>query len=191
MTDKTNTYGLKHKTNAEIHCVFTGMFYETIRNPSTLLEIFSLLPSNFYLHLYSRGCHEIVNRYKDILGDRLILNEYVTDPNQFDEMIHSMDVLINVGNSISNQVPSKILNYFSYGKPIVNLKNCEQDPVECNYSEYSLMKTIRYSSDMESVDAFAQFCTKVKGQYLEWNNIKDLYWTSTLEYVAEQIMSII
>lgn len=187
IVDKTHPCKKISRNKTTVHFVFTGMFYEKIRNPRELLELFKMLPSNYYLHLFSKGCNDIIEEYREVLGDRLITNGYITDHREFDNMIHTMDVLINVGNSISNQVPSKMLNYFSYGKLVINLKNCEDDPIEQNYSAFPLMKTVWYSADEKTATDIVEFCNDNIDSSVEWADIKSMFWTSTLEYLGQQI----
>lgn len=187
IVDKTGSGNTNKFKRSEVHCVFTGMFYDTIRNPRELFEIFKLLPSNYYLHLYYKGCSNIVEEYRSVLGGRLITNGYITDKTEFDNMIRSMDILLNVGNAISNQVPSKILNYFSYGKPVLNFKNCEDDPIEKNYSVFPLLKTVPYLASQKTAEEIIKFYKMHGNNKLGWPDIKCYFEDSTLEYLGQQL----
>lgn len=108
----------------KVNFLFVGQFYENIRNPHYLLELFSYLPSNYYLHIVGGGCDKEVEKYIPILGERLIRHGWVSK-DEADAFIEQYDVLVNVNNTITNQLPSKLFEYISTGKPIVNL--CKSD----------------------------------------------------------------
>ena len=38
------------------------------------------------------------------------------------------DVLLNLGNAVDNQLPSKLFDYFAAGKPVLHLCVIENDP---------------------------------------------------------------
>ncbi len=110
--------------NQMVNFLFVGQFYETIRNPHYLLELFSYLPSNYILHIVGGGCDEELDRYTQILGKRLVRHGWVSKE-EANAYIDQFDVLINVNNTITNQLPSKLFEYISTGKPIVNLCKSE------------------------------------------------------------------
>ena len=121
MKDKPRVFD---KDNKIVTLLFVGQFYENIRNPQYLLELFSCLPSNYILHIVGGGCDEQLEKYKPILGERLVRHGWVSkeDANAY---IEQFDVLINVNNTITNQLPSKLFEYISTGKPIINLCKSE------------------------------------------------------------------
>ena len=103
-----------------VHFVFVGQFYETIRNPKYLLDMFLQLPKNYVLHIVGGGCEQVVVQYKEQLQDRLILHGWVSK-DEADKCISQYDVLVNVNNTITNQMPSKLFEYIGTGKPILNI----------------------------------------------------------------------
>ena len=107
-----------------VHFVFVGQFYEQIRNPKYLLDMFTQLPNNYILHIVGGGWEQLVNPYKEQLQDRLILHGWVSK-DEADRCISQYDVLVNVNNTITNQMPSKLFEYIGTGKPILNI--CKTD----------------------------------------------------------------
>ena len=70
---------------------------------------------------------QLLEQAKEILGERLV----VTGPLSYEESaayLASGDVLINLGNGVDNQVPSKLFEYFAQGKPILHLAKLANDP---------------------------------------------------------------
>ena len=127
VVDKLNTqiqFKSWEKDYGFIHFVFVGQFYEKIRNPNYLLTLFSHLPNNYILHIVGGGCEQQLIQYKKLLKDRLILHGWVSKEDA-DKYISQYDVLVNVNNSITNQMPSKLFEYIGTGKPILNI--CKTD----------------------------------------------------------------
>ena len=118
-----------------VEIIYTGIFYDKIRNPEEMLKFFSGFNYNFNLHIYGFGCDKILYKYKKILGDKLKLHGQV--PKKIcQEAIESADLLLVLGNTVENQVPSKIFNYFATGLPIINLYQNENDPSMSYFNSY-------------------------------------------------------
>lgn len=190
ITDNTG-YHVKNNTE-QIHLIYTGLFYSDIRNPEKLLRYFTRLPKNYILNLYSRGCIDIIKKYKEILGDRLQVNDYILDSEAYNQMIGKADILIDVGNTVSNQIPSKILTYCSFGKPILHFKNCDDEVIGAKFSKYSLMGIIDYSDNIEKTALeIKDFCEKNIGKTLAYDEIKTMFSECTVGSVVEKIKKIL
>lgn len=184
-------YHTKNETDF-VHFVYTGLFYPDIRNPENLLRYFTRLPDNYILHLYSRGCNSIIDKYKEVLGDRLQANGYILDAEEYNKMIGRADFLVDVGNTVSNQVPSKILTYCSFGKPIIHFKNCEDEVIGDKFAEYPLFSVIDYAEDIERVTKEIETSVKMHfGETVPYQEIKNNFSECTVEYVAEKIKNIL
>lgn len=120
---KLEEVNFKFYTNNEcsdtVDCLFAGKFYKDIRNPKYLLDIFCELPKNYILHIAGTGCEDLISSYKKILGKRLILYGQVSKQ-KVNELVQYSNILINVDNTIDNQMPSKIVDYICTGKKIIN-----------------------------------------------------------------------
>ena len=190
MTDNTNYH--KENNTDLIHFVYTGLFYPDIRNPERLLQYFTQLPDNYILNLYSKGCVDIVKKYKQTLGDRLQVNDYILDQEEYNKMIGQADFLINVGNTVSNQVPSKILTYCSFGKPIIHFKNCESEVIGEKFQQYPLFNIVDYTDNISTaVEGIKNIVMKDLGKTVSYQEIKDNFSECTVEYVAEKIKNVL
>ncbi len=168
---------------------FVGMFYNEIRNPGRLLELFLKLPDNYILRLHSRGCNELVNEYKSVLGNRLEPLGYVSD-DALNKSIRSSDVLINIGNTVSNQVPSKVYEYIAYGKPILNFYQNKNDISIMHLAKYSLCMTLDYNSNIKLTD-ITDWVEKNKGKNMDFetatNEMADMRLSSVLQKIETEI----
>ena len=63
-----NTLYHEENKSKEIHFIYTGRFDPTIRNPEKLLCLFTRLPQNYILDLYSRWCDDIIEKYTTLIS---------------------------------------------------------------------------------------------------------------------------
>ena len=104
----------------DINCVYAGSFYCDIRNPESMLKWFSCMEdASIKLHLFSRGCEDLVKQYAKHTSAIVVHPQVAAS-----EMAHvygEADVLISVGNATPEFLPSKTFEYISSCKPIVNI----------------------------------------------------------------------
>lgn len=112
--DKSGLKNLFEKNT--IDCVYAGSFYKEIRNPGYLLKVFACMPHNIVLHLYSKGCEDIISKYSGISNIRV---HGMVSPIELEKVYDSADILIGVGNAIRDFLPSKTFEYIAQLKPIV------------------------------------------------------------------------
>lgn len=195
---ETNIPGIKVEevsskvyTNEEysntVDCLFAGKFYKDIRNPKYLLDIFSELPSNYILHIAGTGCEDIISSYKKNLGNRLIQYGQVSKQ-KVNELVQFSNILINVDNTINNQMPSKIVDYICTGKKIINFckdQNTLSNHLLKNYSNgISVYENdANIESNIEKVIKF----TKTKKAYFDPNDILENYVKYTDKFVSRLI----
>lgn len=112
-----------NKNDCPTFC-YAGIFYRNIRNPEYLFEYLDSIDTDFkfviYTRLHDHFCQEIVDKYKDKLGHKLVLKNFIPREQLIKEM-SNMDFLINLENYNSGQVPSKLIDYALSGRPILSL----------------------------------------------------------------------
>lgn len=107
---------------------YAGSMPRNIRPPHFILDLFSKFGKED-LHLYIAGTTE----YKTIIDKVCLTNSNIhflgaLPYNQVKEMMSEADFLLNIGNNLSNMVPSKIFEYMSFGKPIISTYRIDNDP---------------------------------------------------------------
>ena len=107
--------------------VFLGRLYPSIRRPDFLLALFAALEDfaaaeRSELHFYGDTweCEASFAPYRHRLGLDIHLHGPVPREQAVSAM-RSADVLVNIGNDTGYQLPSKIVEYATTGKPILNL----------------------------------------------------------------------
>lgn len=175
---------------SKIVFTYTGGFYKNIRDPKYMLKVFDkfLDEINGVLNLYTFGnCENTINEYacnnKSIKANGSIPSNMVRDA------LSDADFLVAVGNSVSNQVPSKIFEYLSFGKPIIyffeiykdsNLKILEKYP-------YSICVNQKDMTIEESSLELILFCENNKNKIIPFKEISEIYSDALPEYTAHLI----
>lgn len=166
-----------------ISCVFAGAFYKNIRNPKYMFDLFSKLSSGLKLFLVgSNKLSKEFNLPSNIIPlGRKSLSETKA-------ILNGSDFLINLGNSVSNQVPSKIFDYISFGKPIIHIRKLENDPSMEYLNKYPLCLDLFEGDSIETnVAKLEDFISKNKGKRVDEDYIATTYKECTPEYCAEQL----
>lgn len=111
---------------ADINCVYAGSLYQDIRNPECMLYQFSHMNDpRIKLHLFSSGCEELVRQYA-AQSSAIVVHPRVT-AYEIVQVYREADVLVNIGNSTAEFLPSKTFEYIATGKPIVDYFYRERD----------------------------------------------------------------
>ena len=101
---------------------FAGSFIKKKRDPTKLLDFLAKVDLPFRFIIYNNQ-KEFTNPYKSVLGDKLIVNEYIPR-NELLFELSRMDFLVNI-EFASNQAPSKLIDYSLTNRPILMIKNKE------------------------------------------------------------------
>jgi len=128
------------------HLVFLGTLYKALRNPLPLLRLFDTLNRNRNdLHLHFLGtvndCEPCFEPYRHSLGPHLHLHGMVSREHAA-LCMNKADLLINIGNATSHQLPSKLVEYVSTGRPILNLVSSPDDTSVPFLAEYPAALTL-------------------------------------------------
>lgn len=176
-----------------IDLLYLGTLYSEIRKPDRLLELFSHMYTccaKLRLHLvgsvFGVGAGETVLRYKQMLGDALQTYQPMSHE-QANAALQSAHILISLGNTMQNQVPSKTWEYIAAAKPIIHI--CHRD--DCNVIPYLQAYPLAYiiykkqCSERKIIDDAVVFCIKNRGRVLSWEVICHLYDEYRVERVTE------
>lgn len=123
---------------------YSGVVYAGTRDPRQLLEYLATIPFNFKFVVYSKSSP--FKKYQSLLGDKLEIRPYI----QHDELIYELskfDFLINIQNESSVQVPSKLIDYYMTGRPIINItsafteREIFEEFIEGNYNHQFVLES--------------------------------------------------
>ena len=176
----------------KINILFSGTVYDKIRNPKKCLEILDNSLRNVKnVKIYFLGHFNSMETLKFIKNSSL--NIEIIPPVSNEESILAMknaDILLNIGNNVENMVPSKIFTYFALEKPILHFEkiiNCAAKKYLIKYPKQLTVKEYAESFDYEKIRDFV-INSKSDNQI---ENIDEIFYSSTPEYVAKQMLDII
>ena len=173
-----------------INCVFTGYLHRKLRSPQYTLELFSHIRSNdIHLYIAGKGYEEMITKYcTESTGQQI---HYVGNlpPEESLRLQDQSDFLVNIGNTCTNMVPSKVFEYINTGKPIINICKNHDCPSLRYYTRYPLVLNLfEDASDMTlEVQKLKDFITRNKGRVISQHEIIDLYPECAIEKVSSDI----
>ncbi|HKQ30781.1 MAG TPA: glycosyltransferase [Burkholderiales bacterium] len=146
-----------------IRIVFIGTLYRNIRSPAFLLSLFERLSRDANaprteLHFFGEllDCEELFVPYRALLGERIFQHGRVT-PTTARCAMAGADVLANIGNLTSYQLPSKVVEYTSTGKRILNIALHRDDASARFLVDYPYVLTIAQDDADADYASFARF----------------------------------
>jgi len=126
----------------KIKLVFVGTLYRDIRNPGFLLRLFTglmqtHLAEKVELHFFGpvNDCGGIFHHYAPLVGSKVFVHGVVEQARAMQAMKEA-HILVNIGNATSYQLPSKVVEYVSLGKPVLNLATAQRDSSTVFLKEY-------------------------------------------------------
>lgn len=143
--------------NGFIDLVYIGVLYADIRRPDGLLSLLNTVQSsiaNIRLHFFGeqRGCDDCFSRFPQLMEKTVVLHGPVAR-NRVSAILSSADILINIGNQTSHQLPSKLVEYIAAGKPILNVVGADVDTSVEFLKDYPAALSLTCDSDGPSADA--------------------------------------
>jgi len=182
-----------YEDGKDINVLYTGMFYEDIRNPKYMLKVFEKIfikYPNIKLHIIGFGCEDIINKYIIKYPFNILFYGRKGKKDVLDAM-NSADILLNVSNKTITQAPSKIIEYISTGKPIVNFHSVDGDICEKILNSYEYSYSIREDFEGNSeaiIEELFAFMKNYKGKQQTFESIQKSYIEYTPEFVAEKML---
>ena len=176
-----------------IRCVFAGSLHPEIRQPYALLALFAALDRpDVSLTMVGGGWENFEESrlapYKEKLGVRLVITGQVS-PAQAREAMAGADVLVNLGNTVTNQLPSKIFEYFSAGSPVLNLCANPDDPALDYFARYPLALTLHQNMPPSAAaEVFSRWLDEVRGRRLAFAESERIFAENTPAAVAESLL---
>lgn len=110
----------------EISILFAGRLYRRIRNPEFALNSFLETHSNIQFSIYT---DYDLNELNSVIGNDQRINMYpFVSRQELDVKYQQSDVLVNIGNTVNFQVPGKLFELITTGKPIIHFSKIANDP---------------------------------------------------------------
>ncbi len=103
--------------HSPLHAVFAGSLWPDIRNPQYIIEVFKHIPEIVF-DIYTPASKKWIQNY---IGNcsNIVLHDKISHDEMM-KILEQADILVNIGNTIENAVPGKIIEYLGYCKPIIS-----------------------------------------------------------------------
>ena len=178
-----------------IDIVYSGRLYEDIRNPRFTLELFEeVLKHNrqVRLHFYGDGCEEILYEFKSKMGEQLVIHGSVSREEIF-EIHKGANMLLNIGNTTPNQLPSKIFEYIGTCKPIINAYSIENDTCEKYLQQYPCKLSIYEDAEksQQQLNAIYSFINENCNYVCKSEEVSQIYEEYTAERFTEKLENVL
>ncbi len=177
---------VEKSAEAPLRFLYGGLIQEAYRSPNYLLKIFEEYRrhNEAELHFFSKGdCEDkIADAAKRIGG--IFQHGYVPEA-ELDIAIAEADVLLSIGNSVSKSVPSKLITYLAYGKPVIHFSSQKDDVCMSYLEKYPLGLVIKeWDSVKENVSKLQRFMEETKGKTVSFESVSSVLMKNTPEYSA-------
>lgn len=169
--------------------LYAGYLYYEIRNPETLLEVFSRI-DDVDLYLYYAGDRFIRQMLNKELPSNIHVDGLVSRDKYFG-LLNQADVLINLCNKVKLQAPSKLTELVSTGKPIINFYY-NKDSGYRMIDKYPLGLNIPNDTNLElAADRVVSFVKETRGKQISFEDVKSLFPEHSLSVQMPKVKEII
>ena len=184
--------------NKKIRLVFVGTLNRTTRSSKHLLQIFEMLlqteiAERLELHFFGGidYCEEQFMPYQELMSKRIFLHGHVSRKDAI-HAIYSADILVNIGNSNPYQEPSKVIEYASIGKPIINIMTIHNDSSALVLEKYPAAMNVfcpMVERKTEQLDKLIKFIENPP--YVEKDFLEKLIMPYTIDTVANTYLQML
>ena len=178
----SHLYNINKQNKNKIIFSFFGQLYKNLRTPDGLLYMLqSLINSDnkfkeiIELHFYGdhTPCLDSFNNYKS-LEDNIVFHGMLNKEKVLLAMSKS-DVLINIGNNTTYQLPSKIVEYVAFSKPIINIISIDNDSSKIYLKDFSFVFNYKIKDDIGNIKNFIQNLYKIEIDNSKVQNFTNLH----------------
>lgn len=162
-----------------------------MRTPDYVCDILININKKFQgkknvINFYSRGCEDIIIKYKNNSKDTVFTNGYV-EHKILKQAMEKSGILVSIGNKNSDMVPSKIFEYMSTGKKIIHFYNDKEDSCIGYYKKYQNALLVNINEDFETnLNTVNDFVNK-KINLISINDIEDIFIQNTPKFTVDKI----
>ena len=173
----------------QISLVYSGMLDMLIRSPEYLLKVLDRLNQSIPVlaRFYCRGnCQEMLKKAQS-KKSFIEVSDYIPKAD-LDTVISQSDFLINISNKYSDMLPSKVLAYFSTGKPIIHICNQENDACIPYFEKYDNCVVLYEWDEIEtSVQKLKAFILSSYQRIVSSDDVNNAFCENTPKYSADKI----
>lgn len=172
-----------------IKIIYSGLLNNTFRDPEYFLDVFECTCKkvDVKVDFFSKG-----NSIKKIIkrGRNQAINYCGYIPKyELETRMEEADFFLNIGNSYSSMLPSKLLTYIKTGKPIIHVQKQENDVAIPYLEKYGLALIINEKEMVEeSACKLASFLKDNYHKQLSSDYVESLFIENTPRWNVKQIV---
>ena len=174
--------------------VYTGSINFPLTDPRYMIKILGQINRKYIkVDIYGRNnCSEFFNTLANDNASQIIYVHQALPHSDVLQISADADVLINLGSNNQRQIPSKIFEYMSLGKPIISFYSYDDEPSLPYLQQYPLALLIREDWDKveENTTQIEKFIRESAGQYVPFETVKPLFPRNTPEYTAKKLVEL-
>ena len=173
-----------------INCVYAGALMLPIRRPEYMFELFSLFKNkSIRLYIWSGNLTESMEaEMKAIMPSNVTYCGSLPQV-EMQSVLVGADCLVSLGNTITNQLPSKLLDYISIRKPILNIYKVDECPTLDILSGYPLSISVCEKEDARSAaEKTERFILANVGKTADVETVKKEFHEYLPNTVAEYVL---
>lgn len=184
---------LEKREDSPTSIVYSGLLNRKYRSPKHLLSVFDVYSknANAVLDFFSKGdCEELILSFRK--NNPCIRQLGYVPSAVLEEAIVKADVLVSIGNKVSRSVPSKLITYLSYGKPVIHFAT-QKDDISAKYLDnYPLGLVLReWDSVEENAYKLHAFIEQTRGKYVDFSSVTDILRLNVPSFSANLIEGVI
>ena len=125
-----NVYQNSKKYNYNIEPIkigYFGILTKGVRSPNEVLKYFQNL--DYVFHWYTNPDSKNMILQNNIDQNKHLFFDMVPRNEALEIMVTSFHCLLSIGNLNASQLPSKVIEYISTGKPVIHFAEISNDPV--------------------------------------------------------------
>ena len=128
---------------------YFGVFTKGVRSPKNFMKFFKDTKNiEFHWYVNDDSKNEIITHSKEVDS---IFHPIVKREEALKLMASSFHCLISIGNLNITQIPSKVIEYISTGKPVIHFCEVENDPVKSIANDFQNLFIISQTSNKETL----------------------------------------
>lgn len=173
----------------KVNLLFCGTMSKALqRSPAYYLKLAEQLDNRFRLFFVGKGCDKVAEEFSFHTEAEVVTLSQQPYSVAL-SMMHHADVLINIGNRVRVHLPSKVLEYISICKPIVNFYKFDDCPSLDYTKRYPLCLDISENTALTSdlLESFIRFCIDNRGKTVDFSFVNMEYYDCCPDYIARLI----
>lgn len=174
----------KRENNPKI-VLYAGSLFKDIRNPEYIINSFKHC-KNTILKIYTPADKKWL---AELVGDSNNIELYnPVSHDEIEKLSMGADAFLNIGNSYKSAAPSKMIEYMSYGKPIISTYRIDDDPSDVLLSKYPLALSFdERNKDYEAAAAKIETLLEVENKIIPFEDLREVFYDETPDRFIELI----